>query len=196
MKRIRNLISMFGAMLMLIAVVPKMVHAGFLYDFIENAAEGSRVIARLELASLPATESEFVSLTFTPLGEQIFGYSSYPGTFDRMSAERAVFVGYLNPACPACDLEAFNDDDGSQLASMIDNDPPLSSLPDLESTMFFELQASTFDGFDNIRLRYRDKAGSQIHVVAAGDWRSVPEPSGFLLSFLPVLCSLHVVFRH
>lgn len=66
---------------LLLALLCNRTEASLLYNFEEKGT--GTVLAILELASLPATHTEVLGLTFTPAGQKIFGFGeTYPGTFD------------------------------------------------------------------------------------------------------------------
>ena len=152
-----------------VAMMSASSHAQVLYDFINDGT--GEVLARLELAMLPATKTIEKELTFTPRGEAIFGLGPlYLGSFDTQSGPgRAV----------------IDDGAGGLVGDMgfvtwTDDDPPYASVPPIgEPALLFRLEFSddTNTLLDSIVLE--DVAGSLTE--RAGEWRLVPEPSGFAI---------------
>src|SRR6056297_1100919 len=88
------------------------------YEFVEELS--SETIAIIQFSNLPARVAEVDGLTFTDVGQGIFGLgATYPGTFDTM--------GFLHSEITADkftpDGLAGADGFGSEFASMSDNDP-------------------------------------------------------------------------
>lgn len=139
--------------------------AQLFYSFVEH--ESDQVLATLELSALPATHREVVGLTFTPVGETIFGFGpTYTGTFDGSDGEPAI----------------TDDGDGGLAAGI--------------GSVIFDLDAPDQTGdwrldaiMDNLNDDLRDVLDKYVStpnsafppVRVTGNWRRVPEPSSAVL---------------
>ena len=64
-----------------IATTSTCAYAQFSYDFVSNS-DGNPILGTLEISSFPGRHPQIVSLSFTPQGDQIFGFGAeYDGTF-------------------------------------------------------------------------------------------------------------------
>jgi hypothetical protein len=141
------------------AILPSSVTtAQHLYNFVDQPS--GNVMAVLELSALPALHTDFVSLTFSPIGESFFGLgTTYSGQFDQTGGSNypVVEVTPGNLGC-ACDFG----EDGTDFA---DWDPPIGEVMLLGFANPIDLDIIGYDGdeFDG-------------GVVASGNWIAVPEP--------------------
>lgn len=129
------------------------------FEFISSDGEA---LATIEFSELPASLTEFVSLTFTPTGEEIFGFGSvYTGEFDALESPGNGSRFVTN----ALDGTLGGiDNDGVQVVSLVDRDPPTSEAFTLET---FAITAA---------LERADSIGTTDFFVG-GEFRPVPEPA-------------------
>lgn len=151
-------------------------HAALVYEFVQQGT--GDVIAYWELSSLPAGHEEVLSLTFTPIGETMFGLGeTYAGEFDGWVQNKATDDG----------MGGLGDDEGNMiLPSIFDlEDVPISSLAVGANETTMNLRYGNGAGEDRIWYSF-DSPGS---IIADGDWRlvGVPEPSTFVLAVLGLL---------
>ena len=143
------------------------------YDFEQ---EGTRtVLAQLELLTLPATHEEVIGLTFTPTGQEFFGYdfAMYPGTFDINC------FPFIDDGMGGLTGEEYCFTDPPYIQS---SDPPQSSLAPLTKSFLI----TAFD-VDTLDLWLADDDDTNFFVTATGDWRIVPEPTGLFAVLWGVL---------
>ena len=159
---------------LLLVCLHSVCQAQLSYEFID--AEESTVLATLELSALPAGIDEFLTLRFTDAGEDLFGLGSvYAGTFDHMTHHRSEFQEDRFSPGGLAGRDAF----GSEFATMIDDDPPLSAaFPGPHEQ--FSLFASPWEQLDHIRLLNEDDT----EIYRVGDWQLVPEPHPSTLTFI------------
>lgn len=136
--------------------------ASTIYEFHQDGT--GDVLATLELSALPATESEVVSLAFTPAGDAIFGLGElYDGTFDSSAKS---FV-----------------DDGSGL--LVSSEPDWGAniedtTPEETSSVIGDLAwviLGTSDPGQHVDVIYLEGANFDTRVFANGSFLQVPEPS-------------------
>jgi hypothetical protein len=174
----RSLLSPSIIVALTFAFMSDRADASLFYDFEEDGT--GTVLATLELASLPATHTEVLGLTFTLAGQAVFGYGpTYVGVFDT-----SIF--------------AFVDDGSGGLessyspsirASLLDQNPPFS--PIAAGGNAFELIAgrAVVEPLDEMLMGgfvYGDVPD------AYGDWVVVPEPSCLVLAVSAVLVGVGV----
>lgn len=120
--------------------------------------------AFLELAELPAGTDEIVELTFSELGQQIFGFDRvYPGSFEGHGEFDDDGTGVLQPV-----------DHG---VGWGDSDPPIWD--------FFLLRKTS--NSSSAVIETIDMRGSGIGKRRFGEWILVPEPSAGVLAMLAVV---------
>lgn len=145
----------------LLAFLCNRTAASLLYNYEEDGT--GTVLATLELASLPATHTEVLGLTFTPAGQAMFGFGeTYLGTFDTTGGDtpaQMIADGIGGLASTTVDAVSF----------FSDQDPPSSLVTTPE---LFSVYATDVSGHDGIVL-----FGVPESPVSTGDWRAVPEPS-------------------
>jgi hypothetical protein len=145
----------------LLAFLCNRTEASLFYDYEEDGT--GTVLATLELASLPATHTEVLGLTFTPAGQAIFGFGeTYLGTFDTT-------VGDTPAQMIADGIGGLRSTTVGAVSSFNDLDPPSSLVITPEH---FSVYATDVSGHDGIVL-----FGFPESPVSTGDWRAVPEPS-------------------
>jgi hypothetical protein len=135
------------------------------YDFIQ--AGSGDVLATLELSGLPATHSEVVSLSFSQIGQNLFGYDTvYGGTF---GVTTAMFV--------ADGIGGLQGTDPNNHSQILDFNPPDSILMSQFGTETVSLFATPAAGGDGFGISPANGI-IDIPIVALGDWSLVvPEPS-------------------
>ena len=153
------------------------------------------VLARLTLSDLPATENEFVSLTFTPRGQDWFGFGpTYTGVFDEMTPEGGRFFEMATSDFETSttgfhfgqygiDTLGGTDDNATGFAVMRDIDPPNTMNRGNPETVSFSIRISDtkvredWVTLDRMEVRYIDENGDSRLFGAAGWWQAVPEPA-------------------
>ena len=140
-------------------------NAQFRYQFEREISR--EVLAILQLSSLPAMHNDIESLTFTPIGEALYGFGpNYLGTFDTTDTKGASVTANDNGSgellCVDCN--------SVQQVSFIDNDPPPASggFPDA----IFSINL-----FDDVSTLSRNSTPFR----AGGNWVAVPEPATSVL---------------
>lgn len=148
--------------------------ATLFYNF-EEVGTGT-VLATLELASLPATHTEVLGLTFTPAGQAFFGFGeTYQGSFDTSVGD--------SPAAMVDDgFGGLRSTRVGDVSFLTDNDPPSSATAGVLSS--FALSASSTPG--------RDSMIGHIEFFRRGDWRAIPEASSLVLAVSSVLIGVGV----
>ena len=112
----RSLWSRFLLICLSVVFVCNRTEASLFYDFEEDGT--GAVLATIELASLPATHTEVLGLTFSDAGQAIFGFGpTYLGTFDTSATGTDIpsewiddGMGGLSAPSPALEVR-FNDFD-------------------------------------------------------------------------------------
>ena len=160
--------SLLGTCLALAVVAS--ARGQFIYNFARDPDQA--VLATLEFSEMPANHSDVVSLTFSPLGEEVLGFGPvYQGIFDRSDGL------FVEDAIGG--LAGEESDEGAPIAVLRDDDPPQSSNPLLQPTVGFEMSAS------NDLLRVRNATNI---VLITGRWqRPVSEPDSQLPCILGLL---------
>ena len=160
--------SLLGTCLALAVVAS--ARGQFIYDFARDPDQA--ILATLEFSEMPANHSDVVSLTFSPLGEEVLGFGPvYQGIFDRSDGL------FVEDAIGG--LAADENDEGAPVAKLLDDDPPNSSNPLWQPTTTLEVVASS----DLLRV---GSAGRTFLIT--GRWqRPVPEPDSQLPCILGLL---------
>lgn len=131
------------------------------YDFYE--AHSNQAIGRLELARLPAKHTEVVSLTFTPAGEEMFGFGPvYLGGFDVSFGGGLLDDGAGGLTADSC-------------CSPIADFTPPPPAEEFVLGVFFN-DGAPEDDFMRAVLNNQPRP-----VLALGEWRIIPEPGGLAL---------------
>lgn len=140
--------------------------AAIIYEFQQDRT--GDVLATMEFSALPATETEVVSLVFTPAGDAFFGLGeSYDGTFDSSAKS---FV-----------------DDGTGI--LVSSEPTWGANiedtnPEEASTLIGDL-AWVLVGTSNpgkpVDVIYLESADFQTRIFGVGSFVRIPEPSAFAL---------------
>jgi len=147
-----------------------------LFDFVGD--DSGEVLATLNLSSLPATHEDIVSLTFSPIGESIFGYAStFPGEFQDSTGRFADdgFGGLIG-------ADALENGE----AILGGFNPPASSLHPSGTARISLLANDQLSSLDAILVLPLSSDDPQI--VSSGNWRLVPEPSSAKLMLTAVTC--------
>lgn len=159
-----SLIALFA-----LALLPANIRATSIYQFFQDGT--GETLAFLEFSSLPATENELVSLTFTPAGDAIFGLGeAYDGVFDSSA-------------------KTFVDDGNGHLVS---SEPDwganiMDSTPEEASTLVGSLREviiGTSDPGEPVDVILLDADAFNTLVFATGSFIRVPETATIgLLAF-------------
>ena len=72
-------------------------------------------------------------------------------------------------------------------AGILDEDPPLSSVPLLKNTRGVMLSAG---GPDTIMIGYFDEVGFLETLTILGTWQAVPEPTADFVCFAPIVIGI------
>lgn len=163
-----------------LATLTTNVQASHVYEFIQEGTGDT--LAYWELSSLPAGHEEVISLTFTPIGEAMFGLGEhYDGEFDGWVQDQAMddgMGGLGNSGNHEIDPSIFDVEDA-----------PISTLAIGANEATMNLRYGTDPGEDRIWYSF-DSPGS---IIADGDWRlvAVPEPHTLaILSTSVLICAL------
>lgn len=148
------------------------------YEFVDVDG-GNVVLATLDFEQLPGDHSDVVSLSFTDVGNELFGLGlRYEGVFDRMGQDTVGFSDDTLGGLIGTNFFMSNNSD------MHDDNPPPTSLSDAIATNRLTLHARSIIDFpsDEIELSYTSSTGVERVVSRRGLWLAVPEPhTGLLL---------------
>lgn len=147
-----------------------------IYSFIEEGSD--EVLATLQLSSLPATHNEVVGLTFSSLGQSIFGFGPvYTGTFDGEDGYPAIIDDGNGGLAAGNGSVIFDLDAPAPL-----DGPNAGKLGQLDAIM-----DNLNDDLRDVLDHYSSDLGSPFQTRVTGDWRLVPEPSSVVLLSILVL---------
>src|SRR6056297_2679461 len=142
--------------------LPSVAVSGEIFDFMVDDDHGGQfAFARLELAKLPATLDDFVSLSFSESAQQKFGFDFeiYPGTFDDLqpSENGPRFISDGFGGLTGTDGNAVN---GVTMRDFLNI--PATSLPNVIKLSRFNLTASSIlQRRDQLALWYINPSGDR-----------------------------------
>ena len=156
-------------------IAPTSCVAQVSYDFVRS--ESGTVLARLELSTIPVDFTGIQSLTFTPAGEDFFGFGpEYTGTFDQGFSEFIDDgIGGLGRPINASAVAAED-------ISGVPSSSKYTTAPDAS----FSIRIGTEEGTDILVFAFNQGAG--LVPAAFVDFRLVPEPT------TGILCALATLF--
>lgn len=169
-----------------VCAVPVFAEERFLF-----VADDDNVLATLVLDKLPATYEDIQQLTFSDLGQSIFGFGPiYTGAFDSMTS--ANFPQFI--AEPPHGLAGIDADGVFSISARDFVEIPFSDLAEIVSMIEFDVGASSVAGpSDTLTMRFLNATGETPVVQKFGTWvrtSVVPEPCSQSLLILACAATL------